>query len=32
VLSIVMPAHNEAGYLETAVGDLDDGLRARRLE
>ena len=24
-----MPAHNEAGYLETAVTDVDEGLRAR---
>lgn len=24
-----MPAHNEAGYLETAVRDVHDGLRAR---
>jgi glycosyltransferase involved in cell wall biosynthesis len=24
-----MPAHNEAGYLETAVRELDEGLRAR---
>jgi len=29
VLSVVMPAHNEAGYLETAVREVDDGLRAR---
>jgi glycosyltransferase involved in cell wall biosynthesis len=29
VLSIVMPAHNEAGYLETAVREIDKGLRAR---
>jgi glycosyltransferase involved in cell wall biosynthesis len=29
VLSIVMPAHNEAGYLETAVRDVHDGLRTR---
>jgi glycosyltransferase involved in cell wall biosynthesis len=32
VLSIVMPAHNEAGYLETAVGEVHDGLSARGLE
>ena len=32
MLSVVMPAHNEAGYLETAVQDVDDGLRARSLE
>jgi glycosyltransferase involved in cell wall biosynthesis len=24
-----MPAHNEAGYLETAIGDVDEGLRGR---
>jgi glycosyltransferase involved in cell wall biosynthesis len=24
-----MPAHNEAGYLETAIGDVDGGLRGR---
>ena len=29
VLSVVMPAHNEAAYLETAVREVDDGLRAR---
>jgi glycosyltransferase involved in cell wall biosynthesis len=29
VLSVVMPAHNEAGYLETAVREVDEGLRAR---
>jgi glycosyltransferase involved in cell wall biosynthesis len=29
VLSIVMPAHNEAGYLETAVREIDKGVRAR---
>ena len=29
MLSVVMPAHNEAGYLETAVRDVDEGLRAR---
>jgi glycosyltransferase involved in cell wall biosynthesis len=32
VLSVVMPAHNEAGYLETAVGEVHDGLSARGLE
>jgi glycosyltransferase involved in cell wall biosynthesis len=32
VLSIVMPAHNEAGYLETAVREIDKGVRARRHE
>ena len=29
MLSVVMPAHNEAGYLETAVTDVDEGMRAR---
>jgi glycosyltransferase involved in cell wall biosynthesis len=29
VLSVVMPAHNEAGYLESAVTDVDEGVRAR---
>jgi glycosyltransferase involved in cell wall biosynthesis len=29
MLSIVMPAHNEAGYLETAVREVDKGVRAR---
>ena len=29
MLSVVMPAHSEAGYLETAVRQVDDGLRAR---
>ena len=29
VLSIVMPAHNEAGYLEAAVREVDQGVRAR---
>jgi glycosyltransferase involved in cell wall biosynthesis len=29
MLSIVMPAHNEAGYLETAVRDVHQGLRER---
>ncbi len=29
MLSIVMPAHNEAGYLETAVREVHHGLRAR---
>jgi glycosyltransferase involved in cell wall biosynthesis len=32
VLSVVMPAHNEAGYLETAVADVHSGLSARGLE
>ena len=32
MLSVVMPAHNEAGYLETAVQDVDEALRARGLE
>lgn len=27
-----MPAHNEAGYLETAVREVHDGLRARRID
>lgn len=27
-----MPAHNEAGYLETAVREVHDGLRARGLD
>src|SRR2546423_14677327 len=27
-----MPAHNESGYLETAVADVDEGLRTRGLE
>ncbi len=29
MLSIVIPAHNEVGYLETIVRDLTDALRAR---
>ena len=29
MLSVVMPAHNEAGYLETAVTDVVEGMRAR---
>ena len=29
MLSVVMPADNEAGYLETAVTDVDEGMRAR---
>ena len=29
MLSVVMPAHNEAGYVETAVSDVDEGVRAR---
>jgi glycosyltransferase involved in cell wall biosynthesis len=32
VLSVVMPAHNEAGYLETAVADVHAGLKARGLD
>jgi glycosyltransferase involved in cell wall biosynthesis len=32
VLSVVMPAHNEAEYLETAVREVHDGLRARDLD
>jgi glycosyltransferase involved in cell wall biosynthesis len=32
VLSVVMPAHNEAGYLELAVTEVHDGLRARGLD
>lgn len=29
MLTIVMPAHNEAGFLETAVRDVSDGLRVQ---
>jgi glycosyltransferase involved in cell wall biosynthesis len=29
VLSVVMPAHNEASYLESAVREVHDGLRER---
>jgi glycosyltransferase involved in cell wall biosynthesis len=29
VLSVVIPAHNEADYLETAVREVHEGLRAR---
>jgi glycosyltransferase involved in cell wall biosynthesis len=29
VLTVVMPAHNEAAYLEAAVHEVDDGMRAR---
>jgi glycosyltransferase involved in cell wall biosynthesis len=29
MLSVVMPAHNEAGYLETAVREVHRGIRAR---
>jgi glycosyltransferase involved in cell wall biosynthesis len=29
MLSVVMPAHNEAGYLETAVREVHAGMRAR---
>ena len=32
MLSIVMPAHNEAGYLETAVREVHDGVRERGQE
>lgn len=32
MLTVVMPAHNEAGYLETAVREVHDGLRARDLD
>jgi glycosyltransferase involved in cell wall biosynthesis len=32
VLSVVMPAHNEAAYLETAVREIHDGLHARGLD
>jgi glycosyltransferase involved in cell wall biosynthesis len=32
MLSVVMPAHNEAGYLELAVTEVHDGLRARGLD
>jgi glycosyltransferase AglD len=29
VISVVMPAHNEAGYLKTAVREVSEGIRAR---
>lgn len=29
-VTVVLPAHNEAGILETTVGELVDGLRARQ--
>jgi len=32
VLSVVMPAHNEAAYLETAVREVHEGLRARDID
>jgi glycosyltransferase involved in cell wall biosynthesis len=32
VLSVVMPAHNEAAYLETAVREVHEGLRARGID
>jgi glycosyltransferase involved in cell wall biosynthesis len=32
VLSVVMPAHNEAAYLETGVREVHEGLRARVLD
>jgi glycosyltransferase involved in cell wall biosynthesis len=32
VISVVIPAHNESGYLETAVREIHDGLRARGLD
>jgi glycosyltransferase AglD len=32
VLSVVMPAHNEAGYLGSAVTEVHDGLTARGLD
>ena len=32
VLSVVMPAHNEAAYLETAVREVHEGLRAGGLD
>jgi glycosyltransferase involved in cell wall biosynthesis len=32
VLSVVMPAHNEAAYLEIAVREVHEGLRARGLD
>jgi glycosyltransferase involved in cell wall biosynthesis len=31
VISVVMPAHNEAAYLETAVREVHEGLHARGL-
>lgn len=32
MLSVVIPAYNEAGDLETTVGEVHDGLRARGLD
>ena len=32
MISVVMPAHNEQGYLESAVKSVVTGLRDRRLE
>jgi len=32
MLSVVMPAHNEAAYLETAVHEIHEGLRARGVD
>jgi glycosyltransferase involved in cell wall biosynthesis len=32
MLTVVMPAHNEEGYLRTAVSDVVDALRSRNLD